>query len=398
MTRYRGGTYSHTVEKIVFADGATARTDLIRLNPNIEAYSLDFTGHAPTRPSRYRAGAWSAVPNLRARAFEAEIDWIVRNSYPVLGTVELSRRVRAAGIGLGAGNLAEHEAIAATQAAIWFFTNGLELDNRPRNVPVARRRTADGLVFEFDGEPQLGGYTVELESDSAVSLLLQKSSDGRQWEDVAASGLNLEAGRGRHRRALGVGTTVSSARPGRTGRGYRFYRLVVVADRGATVDLGDVTFWLNGAAAFANPERVVHLYNYLVAGANAARRVTVPVAISAERAVVDGDLVGPFTLQATDRAALTLSAGDVVDRNGIALRDAVAPGDEFYLRTGVDTETATLTVHVPASTDGFGGRVLTGVAHDAANSSLTPVVLAAPAQHEVRFDVTWASAQARRTA
>lgn len=153
MTRYRGGTYSHTVEKIVFADGATARTDLIRLNPNIEAYSLDFTGHAPTRPSRYRAGAWSAVPNLRARAFEAEIDWIVRNSYPVLGTVELSRRVRAAGIGLGAGNLAEHEAIAATQAAIWFFTNGLELDNRPRNVPVARRRTATGWCSSSTANP-----------------------------------------------------------------------------------------------------------------------------------------------------------------------------------------------------------------------------------------------------
>ncbi|MGO9692889.1 MAG: TQXA domain-containing protein, partial [Mycobacterium sp.] len=31
MTRYRGGTYSHTVDTIVFADGSSARTDLIRL-------------------------------------------------------------------------------------------------------------------------------------------------------------------------------------------------------------------------------------------------------------------------------------------------------------------------------------------------------------------------------
>ena len=44
MTRYRGGTYSHTVDRIVFADGTTARTDLIRLNPNLQAYSLDFAG------------------------------------------------------------------------------------------------------------------------------------------------------------------------------------------------------------------------------------------------------------------------------------------------------------------------------------------------------------------
>jgi hypothetical protein len=46
MTRYRGGTYSHTVDKIVFSDGSTARTDLIRLNPNLRAYSLDFAGIA----------------------------------------------------------------------------------------------------------------------------------------------------------------------------------------------------------------------------------------------------------------------------------------------------------------------------------------------------------------
>src|ERR1700742_290615 len=47
MTRYRGGTYSPTVDQIVFSDGTTARTDLIRLNPNLHAYSLDFTGIAP---------------------------------------------------------------------------------------------------------------------------------------------------------------------------------------------------------------------------------------------------------------------------------------------------------------------------------------------------------------
>ena len=33
MTRYRGGTYSPTVDTVVFTDGTTARTDLIRLNP-----------------------------------------------------------------------------------------------------------------------------------------------------------------------------------------------------------------------------------------------------------------------------------------------------------------------------------------------------------------------------
>ena len=95
MTRYRGGTYSHTVDTVVFTDGSKARTDLIRLNPNIEAYSLDFTGHAPTKPAHYRAATWSAVPNLRTRAHEAEVDWILRNSFPALRPAELSRRLRA---------------------------------------------------------------------------------------------------------------------------------------------------------------------------------------------------------------------------------------------------------------------------------------------------------------
>ena len=87
----------------MFTDGTSARTDLIRLNPNVEAYSLDFTGLAPTRPSHYRVETWSAVPNLRARAFEVEVDWILRNSFPDLRVAELSRRLRAAGYPLGTG-------------------------------------------------------------------------------------------------------------------------------------------------------------------------------------------------------------------------------------------------------------------------------------------------------
>ena len=402
MTRYRGGTYSHTVDRVVFADGSTARTDLIRLNPNIEAYSLNFNGVAPTRPSRYRAATWSAVSHLRSRSYEAEVDWIIRNSFPALGTVELSRRLRAAGYPLGQANLAEHEAIAATQAAIWFFTNGLALDDRPRNMPVAVRPTAGGIVFEFDGQPQLGGYTVTVESNAAVSLLLQKSADGLRWDDVASSGLNVAAGRNRHQRTLGLGSTVSSTRPGRTGHGYRFYRLVVVADSVTDhrMRIADVEFSLNGSATYANPDRVVHLYSHLIAGARAARNATVTPALWASDAVVDAGMVGPFRLQATDRAVLTVTHGSIVDSAGTELSGPVDPGGQFYLRPQPGTETATVTAHVPAGPDGFGGRVITGVARDATNSGLTPVVLAVPTQLEAEFDISWtaAASQTRRPA
>src|SRR5947209_2867145 len=179
MTRYRGGTYSHTVDRIVFADGSSARTDLIRLHPNLLAYSLDFTGVAPHLPSSYRPGTWSALPHLRARGCEAAVDWILRHSFPTRPIAGLSQRLRAAGYPLGRANLTEPEAIAATQAAIWHFTNGLALDTRPLNEPTAVDRTGGpAITFEFDGEPQLGGYSVWTASDAAIGLKLQKSANG----------------------------------------------------------------------------------------------------------------------------------------------------------------------------------------------------------------------------
>ena len=94
MTRYRGGTYSHTVQKIAFTDGSWARTDLIRLNPNVPAYSLDFTGVAPRHPSRYHPGRGRTCRTYGHRARSPGVDWILRHSYPLMATSELSRRVR----------------------------------------------------------------------------------------------------------------------------------------------------------------------------------------------------------------------------------------------------------------------------------------------------------------
>lgn len=387
MTRYRGGTYSHTVDTIHFTDGSSARTDLIRLNPNVEAYSLDFAGHAPMRPSHYRRETWSAVPNLATRAHEAEVAWILGNSFPVLGTAELSRRLRRAGYPLGPGHISEHEAIAATQAAIWRFTNDLELDNRPRNVPVAVRPSREGISFRFDGEPELGGYTVEVTSKAAVSLILQKSRDGISWSDVAASGLNVAAGTGTYRKALGVGSTLSGSHHGRRGIGYRYYRLNVVADPADGVELGAVTFWLSGAGNYRNRDRIVHLYDYLLAGAGAARERAATADLVADRATVSDGLVGPFRLHAAGSAVLTSREGAIVDADGRAIAAAVQPGTDFFIRPrpGADG------VLVTASPDGSGGRVVTGVALDEANSRLTPVALAAPAPVVVDFAVYWSA-------
>jgi hypothetical protein len=189
--------------------------------------------------------------------------------------------------------------------------------------------------------------------------MLQKSVDGHSWRDVTASGLNVEAGKGTHRKALGVGSTVSRSRHGRRGEGFRYYRLVILADADADADaavvVGTVRFWLNGSAAYRNPDRTVHLYDYLMAGAKRARETAVAAAI--------------------------------VDADGREVTGPVEPGTEFYVRPQSGRDGVLLTATVPATSNGFGGRVITGVARDDANSRLTPVALALPAPLVVDFAI-----------
>lgn len=388
MTRYRGGTYSHTVDTISFADGTTARTDLIRLNPNIPAYSLDFTGISPVRPSRYAADDWAAVPHLQARAHESEVDWILRNSYPSLSTVTLSDRLRAAGYPLGARNIAEHEAIAGTQAAIWYLTNGLELDTRPLDAPLRVSAEILGIRIEFEGERQLGGFAARVSARAGATLKLQKSVDGENWDDVAASTVAVAAGDARVSKSLGVGATVSHSRHGHSGGGHRHYRLVV--DGEAAVS--DLSFRLDGSARYRNAESVVYLYEYLLAGAKAAREAAVTPSLTAGDAVLDGDLLGPFVLVTASSAAVVAPDGHLVVHGGRAGAGALLqPGDEFHLRVDPDAGSVTLTVEVPGEPDGFGGRVLTGVIRDEVDGRYTPLALAVPTQTVVEFDIEWSA-------
>jgi TQXA domain-containing protein len=386
LTRYRGGTYSHTVEKVVFTDGSTARTDLIRLNPNVPAYSLDFTGVAPRHPSRYQPGTWSDLAHLRASGKEAEVDWILRHSYPLLPTAEVSRRLREAGYPIGTANISEHEAIAATQTAIWYLTNGLALETRPLNVPIAVHRTRGAITtFEFDGEPQLGGYSVW--SRSSAELRLQKSSNGRVWHDVSGSLLTTGSDAGRYQRTLGEGSTLSTSSHGRGGRGYRYYRLITTSET-STPGIEHVSFWLTGARHYRNSDKVVHLYNYLLAGAAAAagtagKGVAQPALIDT-RAVADADLVGPFQVS----APMTITPSDghhLVDADGFAV-GAVQPGSDFYLRRAPGSSGATLTAKTAVD---LHGRVMTGVASDAAAQRFTPVALAIPTETAIEFDISW---------
>jgi TQXA domain-containing protein len=424
FSRYLGGTYPSTVEVIRFIDGSQARTDLVRLHPSIAAYSIDYAGVAPANPSRYRDEAWASGAKAAAAGVEGEVVWILRHSFPTLGTAELSADLRAAGYPLGTADLKEHEAIAATQAAIWALTNGVALDTQPLSVPVAvsangsvrgtcagavldddertawRARLVAGgesfLEFEFDGRPQLGDYTVELGPGTTAANLgwrLQSSNDRRIWRDVSSSGVEVALREGDREpvlartKALGVGATLSGSAYAAGRVGYRYYRLVLTGggDAVAGVEVRAVRFTLADSEGFRNSARVVHLYRYLLERAT-AEVVGVPGVSISGPPVVDvapgTGVAGPFQIDG-DRPAevwVTGAAGArVVGQDGAPLRGPARPGRSFYVELPVGEAGGQFTLTAALGpVHGYEGRVLVGARSDDGPAEFTTLARAVP--------------------
>ena len=301
LTRAPGGTYSSTVEVIHFTDGSSAHTDLIRLNPNIDAYSLDFAGVSPRQLCHYREVPAAWTPALRSAALRASIGRVLAAGHPHVSTAALTGRLRSAGHRVS-GSIREHEAIAATQAALWRLTNHLELDTRPLDEPVrasarigehpaSRRITpdADGIAWHtqlpagetvylelaLTGAPQLQAYEFSVGSRTgrhATEVHLESSLDGATWRPVSRSTVVLgdrRPGWRTVRRQLGAAATLSSA--GAAGQnGHPHYRLAARGpeDRDGLLDLHGIRLELTGGARFRNNERIVALYRLLLAEAH----------------------------------------------------------------------------------------------------------------------------------
>lgn len=295
LVRYPRGVLPSTLQIVRFADGRTIRTDLIRLNPCANAYSLDFDGRAPRHLASYGAPGWQGAPtSLRGRRHQIEA--VLRASDPLVKLSTLSGRLRAAGVRLGHRDVAEHEAIAATQAVLWHVTDGLHLDTQARHRPTwvrsyrkgdATRMVVDPrgpwfvgtvepgrprcLEFELPGRPQLGAYAVALDrrvGDVAVGLE-RLGRDGR-WAAVPGSGFRPQPGSTAWQgRTLGPGTTSADGFSG----GYARYRLVISTQlTPAWLVVGDVRVSVTGSPAYANPLGVVGLYHYLLSAAENAPR------------------------------------------------------------------------------------------------------------------------------
>ncbi|HMR50350.1 MAG TPA: TQXA domain-containing protein [Arachnia sp.] len=299
LSRGRGGTFSSTVDIIRFDDGETARTDLIRLTPGVAAYSLDFGGLSPRQLSHYREASWAEAPGA-ARYWRHEIAHVLAESAPRISAAELTHRLRQHGYPLGTGVLREHEIIAATQAAIWQFTNGRRLDTQPQDEPLRAVSRVAGypgsrvletgatsgmhwtavvpagatarLELVLPAESQLGAFRfmqADGSSSGRLSFHLESSRDGARWARVSRSAVRPAPGHREVCRRLGLGATLRSVAPSGQQRGYRHYALVAQApgDETVVLDLRDLRVELAGAARFRNNERVVYLYDYLTSGA-----------------------------------------------------------------------------------------------------------------------------------
>ena len=116
--------------------------------------------------------------------------------------------------------------------------------------------------------------------------------------------------------------------------------------------------------------------------------------MTAAHATASDGLIGPFRLAATDQVALRTTDAVLVDNvTGAELVGPVQPGAGFYLRAEPGVTSATVTMTVPGNPDGYGGRVITGVARDEAwgglTSRYTPLALAIPADLVVDFEIDW---------
>ena len=343
--------------------------------------------------------------------------WLLQHSYPQRTVAQLTADARAAGINPATGNVKNWSAIAATQAAIWHHTNGAELDVTRYADPTAAlaSSTADGFdataLVTGSGAGWRAGVPgeatidltfpapVELRSFSVTSLdggtqgstptawRLQRTVDGTTWSDVPTSGTSYAfAGGDAQTRATTLGASATYG-------GYSRYRLVLAgaADPGSPVEIGGVQFSGFGVFGnqpnlqlreYANESEVVHLYRYLLAGAEAGAATPAPwtaeltapeTTFLRERTT---DVVGPLTYDGDSAARVTATGPDGVQLLGTqdgALVDelVLSPGETFWLFPGEGEEAEVVLTAVGSAQNWVSARALNGTQRSSGAETLT---------------------------
>ncbi|MCY9787759.1 thioester domain-containing protein [Nocardiopsis sp. EMB25] len=115
----------------------------------------------------YREDAWANYPGKGDFAEPAKVHWVLQNGYPAVSTDELAEAAGAP------GRVSDKQALSATQAAIWHFSNGADL---------TRAEPATTAIYEY-----LIGNAVDLnqgeEPDATLSITPGEAS-GQAGETV----------------------------------------------------------------------------------------------------------------------------------------------------------------------------------------------------------------------
>lgn len=428
---YERGEQSHTLQDIVFTDGTSTVTDLIGLTgqgaDSANVYSADFAGTGSPRSAfgprvpnlaGYEETDWSEGTATADNASAAEVTWILKNSYPAFTVSRLTSDLNAAGHWSGTGNIKNWEAIAATQAAIWHFTDGKDLDvtryadpyqavdgfgrdalGVSRHEGWAAPDTGPSVIdFTFPEKLELRSYELTRSSSSPESTplgwRLQASSDGENYHSVSTT--SVSSGDSRYF-PDGGDTTRLNLGGGATYGGYRYYRLLLdePADPDTAIQIQGITF--NGFGVFgsqptlvyrahANPTAIVEAYNYLVKGAQQAapdlriEQTPQTLSISGPTEVLretSDELIGPFSVIADTAVHLTLDgaapdAGLIAEEDGSLVEDlTLASGDSFWVYPG-DTGAADFVITATGSAKNWiSARALNGQRQGVAAPQLT---------------------------
>ncbi|NKY99971.1 thioester domain-containing protein [Nocardiopsis alborubida] len=106
-----GGTIGTSLFNLELEDGTILTTYCIDFETNIRGGAW------------YREDDWANYPGKGEFAAPAKVHWILQNAYPAKTAEEL-------GADAGVEGLSQREALGATQAAIWHFSNGVDLEDQ----------------------------------------------------------------------------------------------------------------------------------------------------------------------------------------------------------------------------------------------------------------------------
>ncbi|GAB3449019.1 hypothetical protein GCM10027570_23080 [Streptomonospora sediminis] len=176
-----GGKYVGNAEggHNVNIGGEKVGTNLFKLKLDdgtvLKTYCIDFETDIRSGAA-YEEDAWENYPGKGDFAEPAKVHWVLQNSFPTVDVAALAEQSGAAG-------LDQRDAVAGTQAAIWHFSNDVDLGGQ-NDAEV--KKLYDYLVANAEEEPQT------TEPDISLSIS-PASAEGKAGETVGKFTLETSA-------------------------------------------------------------------------------------------------------------------------------------------------------------------------------------------------------------